>query len=173
MLLRDLFRLILKLFGIYALIISLFTFLPKAFSISDLEISSFIWIFVVSVIMLGFFLVIIFRSDAIIDLLELDQGFEEKEIHFGNVDSLTLIKLGIILAGGILVVDKFPEFIYQTFNLMKNQSEPSAWEKFIGRNKPAIEPSANLAISGLQLISGALLLIFRNKISEVLNNSKF
>ncbi|THD66479.1 hypothetical protein E7Z59_11805 [Robertkochia marina] len=173
MLYRDLFRLILKLLGLYALIISLFTFLPKAFSISELELSSFIWIFVVSVIMLGFFIFIVFKSDMIIDLLELDQGFEEKKVSFGNVDKITLIKLGIILAGGFLIIEKLPEFIYQTFHIMKEQPEPSAWQKFVERNQPAIKPGVTLAISGLQLITGALLLIFRNKLSLLLNSSRF
>lgn len=173
MLLRDLFRLILKLLGLYALIIGLFTFLPKAFSISEFELSAFIWIFVVSAIMIGFFIFIVFKSDMIIDLLELDQGFEEKTISFGSVDKLTLIKLGIILAGGFLVIEKLPEFIYQTFHLMKNEPEPSSWQKFVGRNKPAISPGVTLAISGLQIITGGLLLFFRNKLSTVLSSSKF
>lgn len=173
MLLRDLFRLILKLLGLYALIISIFTFLPKAFSIAEFELSSYIWIFVVSAIMIGLFVLIVFRSDMIIDLLELDQGFEEKEINFGKVDKFTLIKLGIILAGGILVVTKLPEFLYQTFYLMKDTPEPSAWQKFISRNQPSSEPSIALAIAGMQLITGGLLLTFRNKISLFLSNSKF
>ena len=173
MLLRDLFRLILKLLGLYALIISLFTFLPKAFSISNLELSAFIWIFVVSVIMIGFFIFIVFKSDMIIDLLELDQGFEEKKISFGSVDKVTLIKLGIILAGGVLIIEKLPEFIYQTFHVMKSQPEPSAWQKFVSRNKPAVSPGLTLAISGLQLITGALLLVFRNKLSELLSSTRF
>lgn len=173
MLLRDLFRIILKLLGLYAMIISIFTFLPKVFSISDLEISSIIWIFVVSAIMIGSFIVIVFRSDLIIDLLELDQGFDNKEVHFGSVDKTTLIKLGIILAGGILVVEKLPEFLYQTFHLMENQPEPSAWQKFVNRNKPVSQPGVTLAITGLQLITGTLLLIFRNKLSDFLAKSKF
>ena len=173
MLFRDLFRLILKLLGLYALIISLFTFLPKAFSISELELSSFIWIFVVSVIMLGFFIFIVFKSDMIIDLLELDQGFEEKKVSFGSVDKLTLIKLGIILAGGFLIIEKLPEFIYQTFHIMKDQPEPSAWQKFVGRNSPAIKPGVSLAISGLQLITGGLLLVFHNKLSSLLSSARF
>lgn len=173
MLYRDLFRLILKLLGLYALIISLFTFLPKAFSISDLELASFIWIFVVSVILLGFFIFIVFKSDMIIDLLELDQGFEEKKVSFGSVDKLTLIKLGIIIAGGFLIIEKLPEFIYQTFHLMKDQPEPSAWQKFVGRNQPSAKPGISLAISGLQLITGGLLLVFRNKLSVLLNSTRF
>lgn len=173
MLVRDLFRLILKLIGLYAVIISLFTFLPNAFGISNGDLSSYIWLFIVSVIVIGFFLFILFKSDVIIDLLELDQGFENKEISIASMSKESLLKIGLILAGGFLIIENLPEFIYHTFNAMQSEPEPSAWQKFVSRASTTVKPASAIAISGLQLLTGALLITFRNKLSVLLSSSRF
>ncbi len=98
---RDFFRLLIKIFGLYSFIISLFMFLPEMISTFFLY-KDYSYLF----ISLGGFLVITFfcfllisKEDLIINKLELDKGFDDENIILGNMNSLMILKLAILLVG--------------------------------------------------------------------------
>jgi len=51
----------------------------------------------------------IFKTDLIIDKLKLDQGFEDERFEF-NIHRSTVLKICIIIIGGILLISNIPPF---------------------------------------------------------------
>jgi hypothetical protein len=93
---KDLFRLIIKMFGLYSVISIVFSVLPSnaCLVISQMDFVGIIWVvFSLSVIIL-LFAFLIYKPDTIIRWLKLDEGFDEDKIEFQNFN---IIKLAVIL----------------------------------------------------------------------------
>ncbi len=95
---RDFFILIIKLFGLFSVVTSLFTSLPSHFSFALMDIDAFslIWIGLTAIVVVGLFILLIFKSDKVVDLLRLDKGFEDDSIAFGNLSSIEIVKIGTL-----------------------------------------------------------------------------
>jgi len=118
---KDFFRIVIKLFGLYWLISSLF-------STGQFYFISFMPGYTLPVILMAMliFLVIIFlfyllivRTDILINLLKLDQGFDNEIIEFKNFDLDNILKLGIIIIGGMLILDNLAVFLNQSYLAFK------------------------------------------------------
>ncbi len=123
MTIRDLFRVLFRLFGTYSLLISLFTIIPQ--NISNLaymgkDIILGLWIFLIFFIVISLYLFMIFKTDFIIEKLRLDKGFDNDKIIFENISNLEIYKFAIILLGGFLLIDNIPVFISQLIFIFKN-----------------------------------------------------
>jgi hypothetical protein len=119
---RDFFRAILKIFGVYLLITTLFTVLPSYISYLSYEFD-FLYItsLLSAVIIPGLILAaLLFRTDEIIDLLKLDKGFDEGKIAFENLKSDSVLKLAVITIGLFMVVSNSPTFLHHTFLAFKD-----------------------------------------------------
>ncbi|MCO6163608.1 hypothetical protein [Flavobacterium sp. NRK F7] len=119
---RDFFRLLIKIFGLYSLIITLFTFIPQ--NISNVFIyrdESWIQLVIVGsvILLLVLFYILLFKADYIIDKLELDKGFDTDTIVLGNFSNEQILKLAIILIGGFLLIDYFPNFLFEIIAIFK------------------------------------------------------
>jgi hypothetical protein len=121
---RDFFRLLLKLFGLYLFLANLFAlpgYLP--FLISDpggiLEVIGYVSI---GLAMLCLFLYLVFTPDKIINALKLHKGFSESRIDFEKLDGAAILKLGVILISGILFVSNVPALLIDLYRLMNAKS---------------------------------------------------
>lgn len=119
---RDFFRLLIKIFGLYSLIITLFTFIPQ--NISNVFIysdESWIQLIIVGsvILLLVLFYILLFKADYIIDKLELDKGFDTDIIVLGNFSNEQILKLAIIVIGGFLLIDYFPNFLFEIITIFK------------------------------------------------------
>ena len=158
---RDFFRLLIKIFGLYSFIISLFMFLPEMISTFFLY-KDYSYLF----ISLGGFLVITFfcfllisKADLIINKLELDKGFDDENIILGNMNSLMILKLAILLVGFFLVIDYVPSFLYHIVNAFKK--EVSTY----GIDAQKVD-YFGLTVSCVNIILGYLLLTNYKRIAE-------
>ena len=86
---RDFFRLLIKIFTLYAVIISIFTLFPQLFlwnQIFDTVTSGLI--FIGSILLLVAFSILLVKyTDHIINFLKLDKGFDEETIILGNLNN--------------------------------------------------------------------------------------
>ena len=88
---RDFFIVIIKLFGLYALVTSAFTILPSTTTLlTSVDFTSIVILCLILVVLVGLFVFLVFKSDKIVDLLKLDKGFDEDRIDFGNIRYVTL-----------------------------------------------------------------------------------
>ena len=148
---KDLFVLLIKIFGLFSAVTSLFSVLPNniMFALNCVDLISIAWVIIAIAVVLGLFLILIFKANKIVELLKLDRGFEEERIDLGNLSSTVIIKIGTFVIGGFLIIDNVPGFLSHTLWSFKKEimgMEFTAKDKF------------NWAVSGLNLLIGYLLL---------------
>ena len=122
MLHKDFFRLIIKLFGLYSLIVVLFTLLPEAIPQLFMFEASYGIFFVIPMIAIPviIYLFLLFKTDLILKWLRLTDGFEEEKIILGDMSTVNLLKLASIIMGGLLIINNLPFFFIQSFFLFKD-----------------------------------------------------
>lgn len=111
---RDLFRILIKLFGVYSSIIAFFRITGQSLtsiSFSSSPILVLLWVLFVFVIIFVFYSFLIFKTDFIIDKLRLDKGFDDNKIFINGITNQNIIKLAIILIGGFLLIENIPSFL--------------------------------------------------------------
>ncbi len=119
---RDFFRTIIKLFGLYWLINTVFS-MSQIYNLSlgiSQNNSSEIFYFIAVLIFIVFvFILLIFGADKIIKWLKLDKGYDNEQIDTKNIDAEKIMMLGMIIIGGLLIIDYIPELINQIFMALK------------------------------------------------------
>ena len=161
----DFFILIIKVFGLFSVVTSLFSVLPSniSFAMMDIDALSILWIVVAIVVLVGLFVVLIFKADKVVRLLKLDKGFDDEKIEIGNLKQTEIIKIGTFIIGGLLFLDNIPAFLSHSLFAFKTDIiglEYNSQDKF------------NWAISGLNLIIGFLLLTNYDFVAKMLKTGK-
>ena len=122
---RDFFRIIIKLFGLYSMILTLFNFIPSNISNFVIYKEELWFIFIVFCSMfltVALFLILLFKTDFIIDKLGLDKGFDENIIILGVLKNEQIFKFALILISGFLIIDYFPRVLFEMINIFKTKS---------------------------------------------------
>ena len=171
---RDFFRIIIKLFGLYSIILSLFYFIPSNLSYLNygIEPSFLIYIFGSILITILIFVLLLRKTDLIIDMLKLDKGFDDDKINFGNLNSKKIFYLALILLGGYLIIYYLPEFLEYTFLAFQEEVSQKGLGSLEIISFGSTTDYFNWAISGLNLIIGYVLLTNYERITKWLNRNK-
>jgi len=115
---RDLFRVLIKVFGLYFLIVTLFEIIPS--NITNFVINSSSELILVILLSLAVCFVLVyflfFKSDIIINLLKLDKNFDDDKVILGTTDFDILLRLAIVIVGLWLLLDTFPKIILEILN---------------------------------------------------------
>src|SRR5665647_1635112 len=109
----DIIRLLIKLFSLFFLAHSLFTMLPQitmSFSIGA-ELIFLISAAIQIVILVLIFWVLFFKTDWILRILKLDQGYENEMIELKDSKKEPVLDLAIVIVGGIVIVKYLPIFL--------------------------------------------------------------
>ena len=169
---KDFFRLMLKLFGLYSLIIALFNILPQtfgyvvSFSPEYIDWLSIVWVVAVAGALLSLFFFLTFQPDWLISKLKLDKGFDEDTIPFSKLNGTAILKIGCIVVGGIIFLDNLPSFLTGCFFTFKQSVQQSVEGMF--ETNVSMSSKVNLATSLLNLIIGYLLINNYEWISRML-----
>ena len=118
---KDFFRLLIKIFALYFVILVTFTIFPQIVLLNqmlDNILLSFAVIGSILLVILFSFLIIKF-TDRIIIFLKLDSGFDDENIVVGNLKNIDIVKFAIILIGGFMIVDNFPKLLMDILNEFK------------------------------------------------------
>ncbi|MEO6231627.1 MAG: hypothetical protein ABJB11_11470 [Ferruginibacter sp.] len=175
---RNLFNIILKIFGLFFLR-EIINTIPRTISnfliyFNTLDIGPIIATTVVSIVILAFyfFLVIqlIFKTNKLIDILKLDQGFDEHELSFEQKTEFQValsrsfvLTTALIVIGGVILADEIPDFcryIYLYFD-----------QKNVGYN-PSKTDMSPMFFAGAKIIIGLLILGERNRIIDFIEGQK-
>lgn len=162
---RDFFRIIIKIFGLYSLVLSIFSFIPQNISnvLFSFDVTMLLMIIASVIISCGLFLLLLFKTDSIIDLLKLDQGFDDEIINFSNFNSATILKLAIVLIGGFLIIDYTPRFLLDVINVFKYKV-----------NYSTIEGSSvsyfHLSLEAINIVIGFLLVANYKMLSKIIDS---
>jgi hypothetical protein len=63
----------------------------------------------------------VFRTAWLIEKLHLDKGFTEEKIQL-NIKQSTVLAIAVIVVGGFIFVDSFPQLCNQTFEFLKQKN---------------------------------------------------
>lgn len=168
---RDFFRVIIKLFGLYALIMTIFNYIPTNISFITLEFEpiTLLWILGAFVLIVLIYVLLILKTDVIVDFLKLDKGFDDQRIEFGNFNSEKILKLAMIIIGGLLILDYLPVFLQYTYLAFKNEVAPKGLnyveDALFGRPSDYF----NWVIAGLNILIGIILLTNYVSLAKWLN----
>jgi len=162
---RDFFILVIKLFGLMSIVTSLFSVLPSniSFALMDIDAFSLTWIIVAVLIVLGLFVLLVFKSDKVVGLLKLDKGFDEDRIEFGNLNSADIVKIGTFIIGGLLIIDNIPAFLSHTLFAFKGSVVGQVY---------STQDKFYWAVSGLNLVIGYLLITNYDFVARLLRTTK-
>jgi hypothetical protein len=154
---RDFFRVLTKLFGLFIFIEYLFEGIITNFSFFYMDSEPIVVMISIVVLLIwaGLFLVIMFKTDTILDMLSLDKGFEDERIDLGEMKASGLMKIGLIVIGGLLVINNIAPMFYHIFYAFKAEI-----------NDYLIQSQINTPLSMLimKVILGAILVLNNDKI---------
>ena len=105
---------------------------------------------------------LIFKTDLIIDKLKLDKGFDSDAISL-NIHRSTILSIAVIVIGGLLFIDEFPNFCRQLFSYFQ-QSKMS-----FGLVKPTI---SYVVISGIKVTFAFFLMSEQRLIVNVIERRR-
>ncbi|MFT5104330.1 MAG: hypothetical protein ACI86C_001994 [Candidatus Latescibacterota bacterium] len=110
---KDFFVLLIKVFGLYSLILSVFTYFPWNFNTMffDLDLWTLLQVLGFIGVVLGVYVLLVRNADRVVNWLKLDHGFDDDRIEIGNFNATGMVSFAIILIGGFLIVDYFPSLL--------------------------------------------------------------
>jgi hypothetical protein len=163
---RDFFRIIIRLFGLYSLILTVFNYIPTNLSYVAFQFEPIVllWIFGASTLVVLIYILLIRKTDLIIDFLKIDKGFDDEQIVFGNFNDKKITQFVLILIGGFLIIDYLPEFLQYTYLAFKNKVSPSGLNQIEQFDFGKTIDYFNWIISVINIVVGYLILTNYNRI---------
>ncbi|MCU4162347.1 hypothetical protein [Carboxylicivirga caseinilyticus] len=136
---KDFFILIIKLFGLYSVITSAFITIPQNISLlmMDFNLVSLIFISLAVAIPITLFVFLIFKSHRIARMLKLEQGFDTDTLELGKLNSNEIVKIAVLIIGGIMILNNLPHFIFQSVSWFQSEmrnnilNTPDNWKWFV------------------------------------------
>ena len=171
---KDFFRILVKLFALNGLILTVFSHLPQTFSYISYADDYSIYFMLLGFLLLAFafFVIIVWKTDSIINFLKLDKGFDDDRIDFQSFNTKGIIKLALIFIGGFLIIDYLPSFLQNTYLGFKSEVSASELLPTELTGSGMVFRKQDWIISILNLILGFVLVTNYSKISEWFDRKK-
>lgn len=166
---RDLFRIIIRIYAIYSLIIGILYIVPQNIGAMSYELQSgmggySVLVLILSIaFVLGLTMLLNRKADTIIKWFKLDQGYDTNEVQLSHFNTEFIFTIASVIIGGFLIIDYAPSLILQTYNAFKmtqqygnlNDSFKTEW-----------------ALSVVRIFVGYLLIKFAPKMHLLVSNRK-
>jgi hypothetical protein len=146
---RDFFIALIKVFGLYSAVTALFSGLPSnvMFGIDgEIDIFVYFWVVAATLVIAALFWFLTFKADKLSDWLKLEKGFSDERIDFGHIKSEDIIKTGIFIIGGLLIVQNVSNLLSQLIWALK-MSEAMGQEF-------TMQDKFNLGVKALNVLLG-------------------
>jgi hypothetical protein len=167
MTIKDLFRIFIKCVGTYLVIKFFVQDFQQVISLSYAQ--NFEPDFSVLVFYCGFFFVtfviLIYKTDWIVNLLLLGKGFDNQLINLSNLDSKTILTACSVIVGGLLFIDSLGSTIVGLYQFLRRPTEEM--DKYSLRMQ-----NVGFAVSVLQTMIGALLVSNRNQVASLMSSKE-
>lgn len=172
---KDLFRLIIKIFGLYFVISTPFSILPMIIESLTSQFDSnvpfdyvgLIWLMVNMACIILLFVFLIYKPDIIVKWLKLDRGFDDDRIDFQNFNTANILKLAVIVIGGLLLIHNIPTFLCKTWFAFKS-SVGSNFNNDNAIHFGGLRDYLNWGISFINIVIGYLLVTNYTFVSKLL-----
>ncbi|MCF1422304.1 hypothetical protein [Mangrovimonas futianensis] len=172
---RDFFRIIIKIFALYSLILTIFNWIPSniIYTVFDFEALPILGLLGFTLLALLIYYLLIKKTDFIIDFIKLDKGFDDQTMELGNLKPDHILKLGIILVGGLFVISNLSDFLQYAFLAFKGSIQKGgAFNEVFNERFGTSQDNFNWIFSGINLIIGYLLLTNYSTVIKWLNRNQ-
>ena len=168
---RDFFRILIKVFALYSIILTVFTWIPSnlIYTFYDFELIPILAGLGFTLLAFIIYYFLIKKTDQIIDFIRLDKGFDNEKIELGSLGTDKILMLGIILIGGLLLISNLADFIQYSFLAFKNNVQKSGLNIFLNE---AETDYFNWTFSGINIVIGYLLLTNYDKVANWFNRKE-
>ena len=162
---RDFFMLLIKVFGLYLLISTLFSAFPGTllYLAGNLETLEKLWIIVSVVLLVSLFVALVFKAHKVVELLNLEKGFDDEKIELGNLKAIDLLRISILIIGGFIVIQNISPLLVELYNSLKYNTAEYNYSLFESHN--------SLALSIVNLIIGFSLIKNYNGLARLLSKN--
>lgn len=163
---RDVFRIVIKLFGLYSIVL-LITALPQVFSSIFLwgELTFIIGTLLSIVIFLSLVYLMLVKTDKIISILKLDKDFDDEKASLSQFTPTGIIKLGIVIVNVYLIILNLPDLVTNLFYLFKYSIPDDGIDSFLNSFSPTNPNYYVLISSGIQVVLSFFVLTNKNRIA--------
>lgn len=161
---RNLFNIILKIFGLFFLrdivqtvpqLVSSFLYFTKSDGAGE-----GVFVFIATLVILAFYAFVVyqllFKTNVILDKLNLEQGFNQEEFSF-NISTSLVLTIAVIVTGGVILANEIPNLCRHLFSYYQERRLTR------GMTKPDFSYSI---ISAAKILIGLLLLGERKRIVD-------
>ena len=173
---RNLLRIIFRIFGLYTVINLTFNFLPQQISYLinskiyfpfDNQESGitqiWIYLFVVILLIILVFYLLIINPDLIINKLR-PKSFLEEKVSFENLNNENMLKIAILSIGILILFDSIPELINKIFVIIKmNNMNNNMTDDF-----NTLGLKSEIITASVKTFLGLIFIVFQNKIGRIL-----
>lgn len=168
---RDFFRIIIKLFGLYSLILTVFTWIPSnlPFFTYGFELVPVLLVLALTLLSFLMFYILIIKTDAIITFLKLDKGFDDPNITIGNISSDKVLMLGIIIVGGLLLIHSLADFFLYSFLAFKKEVQKGSFEGILNDSFGTAADYFSWGFAGINAVLGYVLVTNYRRIGKWLS----
>jgi len=106
---------------------------------------------------------LILKAGYLVDKLRLSKGFDEERIDLGNLDSIEIIKISLMIIGGLLFINNIPTFLtYLVYSFKAEQIGITSNNDYLFK----------LGVSAINIIIGYLIFTNSAFLSKHLNKEK-
>ena len=118
---RSFWMILIRIIGLYIILDSLSAIVPFLSNMyyaghqtgADLLVSVAGFVLIISLYFLLFWY-LVFRTETVIDKFQLDKGFTEEKLEI-NIHRSTILKIAVIVIGGLLFIDSLPILFKEIF----------------------------------------------------------
>jgi len=164
---KDLFKIILKFYGLY-LIIGIIIQLPSIIYYLSLDMSNDINLMMLTVPLVGLIVIylLLFKPGSIIRLFKLADGFDNDETSKKEIDGKGITNIGLIIIAVYLIASNLGSFVSQVIFSFKESVSRNNLDRLIETFNPNPVNYEVMINSGLCLLIGFLLLTNHVRVSN-------
>jgi hypothetical protein len=104
----------------------------------------------------------VFKTDRVINILKLDQGFDQDALPI-NMHRSTILSIAIIVIGGLLVLHEVPNFFRQMFSYFQ--------EKSMNYSKTS-QGIPYMVLAGVKVLIGVFLMVYQRGVVNLIERGR-
>lgn len=118
------------------------------------------------VITVGLYILLILKTDTLIDWLKIDKDFDDDTIVIGNFNSCSMVKFALIIISLFLIIDYLPTFIYHVYLAFKKEVSPNGLNMMETLGNNGEINYYEWSLSAMNIIVGFIIITNYNKLAR-------
>jgi hypothetical protein len=156
---KDLFKIILKLYGLYSIIEVVIQIPNISYYLYYDSGNEFNWLILsVPIVSLIIIYILLFKPELVINLFKLDKGFDNTNVPASTFDGKGITKIALIIIAVYLIASNLGAFISQVIFSFKESVSRNGLETLLETFNPNPLNYQVMINSGLSLLIGFILL---------------